>query len=211
MKKLKNWDNHTWLSSKKYISQFNIFLNKKFKFKKKHLVLDIGCGRANIISELHKKYKFYFMPIGIDIIKNNNIKKNVIFKNINGIEFLKKTKKNYDLILLKQTIHFFNSKNINLLLNLSKKRLLPGGMLLIFTLKTKNNQIPCFKKMKNKLENSASASGDSETSVSPDASIGPLRLMLAAFASIVTYSTWLLLVGGARQCCAREAVDSAPG
>ena len=154
MKKLKNWDNHTWLSSKKYISQFNIFLNKKFKFKKKHLILDIGCGRANIISELHKKYKFYFMPIGIDIIRNNNIKKNVIFKNINGIEFLKKTKKNYDLILFKQTIHFFNSKNINLLLNLSKKRLLPGGMLLIFTLKTKNNQIPCFKKMKNKLENS---------------------------------------------------------
>ena len=94
------------------------------------------------------------MPIGIDIIRNNNIKKNVIFKNINGIEFLKKTKKNYDLILFKQTIHFFNSKNINLLLNLSKKRLLPGGMLLIFTLKTKNNQIPCFKKMKNKLENS---------------------------------------------------------
>ena len=29
MKKLKNWDNKTWLSSKSYISQFNSFLERK--------------------------------------------------------------------------------------------------------------------------------------------------------------------------------------
>ena len=29
MKKLKNWDNKTWLSSKSYISQFNKFLKTK--------------------------------------------------------------------------------------------------------------------------------------------------------------------------------------
>ena len=154
MRKLKNWDNHTWLSSKRYISQFNVFLNKKFKFKKDHLILDIGCGRAKIISELHKKYKFNLKPTGIDIIKNKKIKKNIIFKKINGIEFLKKNKKKYDIILLKQTIHFFTLKNINLLLDLSKKRLVPGGMILIFSLKTKKNKIPCFKKMKKKLEKS---------------------------------------------------------
>ena len=34
MKKLKNWDNKTWLSSKNYILKFNKFLNKKVKFDK---------------------------------------------------------------------------------------------------------------------------------------------------------------------------------
>ena len=58
MRKLKNWDNKTWLSSKNYISQFNKFLRKKIEFEKNCLILDIGCGRANIISSLHKKYKF---------------------------------------------------------------------------------------------------------------------------------------------------------
>ena len=59
MIKLKNWDNQTWLSSTNYISQFTKFLNKKIKFNKDTTILDIGCGRANIISFLHKKYKFY--------------------------------------------------------------------------------------------------------------------------------------------------------
>ena len=52
MKKLRNWDNKTWLSSKKYISTFNIFLNSKIRFNKNTSILDMGCGRANIISSL---------------------------------------------------------------------------------------------------------------------------------------------------------------
>ena len=55
MKKLRNWDNKTWLSSKKYISAFNFFLKEKVKLNKNTKVLDIGCGRANIISFLQKK------------------------------------------------------------------------------------------------------------------------------------------------------------
>ena len=54
MKKLKNWDNKTWLSSKSYISQFNKFLKTKINFNKDLQILDIGCGRANIISALQK-------------------------------------------------------------------------------------------------------------------------------------------------------------
>ena len=79
MRKLKNWDNKTWLSSKKYISEFNKFLNSKIKFSKNTKILDIGCGRANIISDLQKRYKFREKPIGLDIIKNKGIKKNIIF------------------------------------------------------------------------------------------------------------------------------------
>ena len=70
MTKLKNWDKQTWLSSKNYISQFNKFLSKKVKFNKDTEILDIGCGRANIISALHNKYRFYKKPIGLDVIKN---------------------------------------------------------------------------------------------------------------------------------------------
>ena len=89
MKKLKNWDNQTWLSSKNYIFQFNKFLNKRVKFNKNTKILDIGCGRANIISDLQKRYKFREKPIGLDIIKNKGIKKNIIFKKIDGYNYLK--------------------------------------------------------------------------------------------------------------------------
>ena len=154
MKKLKNWDNKTWLSSNKYIYSFNRFLNKKIKFGKNIKILDIGCGRANIISNLHNKYRFNYKPIGLDIVKNEGIKKNIDFKKIDGCIFLKKDNREFDLILLKQTIHFFSPSKLKKLLNISKKRLKKGGKILIFSLKAKNNEIPCFKKMKNKLDNS---------------------------------------------------------
>jgi ubiquinone/menaquinone biosynthesis C-methylase UbiE len=154
MKRLRNWDNKTWLSSEKYISTFNIFLKSKIKFNRKKVILDMGCGRANIISSLQKKYKFKEKPIGIDVIKNKNIKKNIIFNKIDGISFLKKTKKKFDLIMIKQTIHFFNEKQIKSLLVSAKSKLNKRGNLLIFSLKTNDNQIPCFKKMKLKLKKS---------------------------------------------------------
>ena len=153
MKKLKNWDNKTWLSSKSYISQFNKFLKRKSNLNKNSKILDIGCGRANIISALQKKYKFRNKPIGIDIVANKDVKKNIVFKKIDALKYLKKQEK-YDLILIKQTIHFFSKTNLNRLLNLAKKRLNTKGKILIFSLKTKNNKIPCFKKMRKNLEKS---------------------------------------------------------
>jgi ubiquinone/menaquinone biosynthesis C-methylase UbiE len=151
MKKLKNWDNKTWLSSKKYINSFNNFLKSKIKFKKNTQILDIGCGRANIISALQKKYKFNAKIIGIDIVKNKDIKKNIIFKKIDGIKFLKQTNNLFDLILIKQTVHFFSKKQIKSLLNLAKTRLNKNGQILIFSLRTNKSEIPCFKVMKSKL------------------------------------------------------------
>ena len=153
MKKLKNWDNKTWLSSKSYISQFNKFLKRKSNLNKNSKILDIGCGRANIISALQQKYKFRNKPIGIDIVGNKGVKKNIIFKRVDALKYLNKQEK-YDLILIKQTIHFFSKTNLNHLLNLAKQRLNTKGKILIFSLKTKNNKIPCFKKMRKNLEKS---------------------------------------------------------
>ena len=153
MKKLRNWDNKTWLSSKSYISQFNKFLKSKINFNKNSKILDIGCGRANIISALQKKYKFKDKPIGIDVVASKDVKKNISFKRIDALKYLRKQKK-YDLILIKQTIHFFSETNLNNLLNLAKKSLNPKGKILIFSLKTQNNKIPCFKKMEKNLKES---------------------------------------------------------
>ena len=154
MKELKNWDNKTWLSSKKYILSFSNFLKNNFKFNKSSKILDIGCGRAKIISTLQMKYNFDQKPIGIDIIKNNNVKKNITFKKIDAIKYLKSTKKTFDLILIKQTIHFFSKKKIKILINLAKLKLHQNGKILILSLAPKNNEIPCFKLMKLNLEKS---------------------------------------------------------
>ena len=153
MKKLRNWDNKTWLSSKSYISQFNKFLKTKINLNNNSKILDIGCGRANIISDLQKKYKFKDKPVGIDIVENKDVKKNIVFKKIDALKYLKKQEK-YDLILIKQTIHFFSKTNLNRLLYLAKNSLNSKGKILIFSLKTKKNKIPCFKKMRKNLEKS---------------------------------------------------------
>jgi ubiquinone/menaquinone biosynthesis C-methylase UbiE len=154
MKRLRNWDNKTWLSSKKYISTFNNFLKSKIRLNKNTKILDIGCGRAYIISSLQKKYNFKEKPIGIDVIKNENIKKNIIFSKSDALTFLRKTNKKFDLILIKQTIHFFNKNQIKFLISRAKTKLHKKGKLLIFSLKTKNNQIACFEKMKINLNKS---------------------------------------------------------
>ena len=127
MRKLRNWDNKTWLSSKKYISAFNNFLKSKIKLNKDTTILDTGSGRANIISSLQKKYKFKNKPIGIDIVRNKNIKKNIIFNKVDALSFLKKTNKKFDLILIKQTIHFFSKEQIKSLLIQVKSKLNIGG------------------------------------------------------------------------------------
>ena len=154
MKRLRNWDNKTWLSSKKYITSFNTFLKSKINFNQDMQILDIGCGRANIISALQKKYNFNKKPIGIDVVKNGNIKKNIIFNKINALKYLKKTNKRFDLILIKQTIHFFSNNEIKTLLSQAKSQLNNKGQIIILTLKTKNNKIPCFKKMRIQLNKS---------------------------------------------------------
>ncbi len=151
---LKNWEKNTWLSSKEYINQFSNFLISNFKINKNTRILDIGCGRANIISHLHEKIKFISKPIGIDIYKNNNLKKNIIFKQINGMTFLKRSNDKFDMILIKQTIHFFELKYLHILLNLAKKKLLQDGKILIFLLNSNENGIPVFNKMEKKLKSS---------------------------------------------------------
>ncbi len=154
MKYLRNWENNTWLSSKKYINKFSKFLTLNFEINENSKILDIGCGKANIISNLSKKYRFIKKPVGIDIYKNTKLKRNIVFRKINGISFLKKTKDKFDLIIIKQTIHFFKSRQLYILLNLAKRSLSKGGKILIFLLDNNNSEIPTFRKMKKNLENS---------------------------------------------------------
>ena len=48
----------------------------------------------------------------------------------------------------------FSTMKLNHLLNLAKRKLNPKDKILIFSLKTENNKIPCFKKMRKNLEKS---------------------------------------------------------
>ncbi len=149
---LKNWDNKTWLSSSSYIKSFNNFLLKQVKLNKNSQILDIGCGRGKILGSLSSKLSLKRKSIGIDIENHNDRDKRIIFKKIDALKFLKKNKKTFDLILVKQTIHLFKIKDIKTILKLSKTLLNPNGKIIIFTLDPINNEIPTFSIMKKKLK-----------------------------------------------------------
>jgi ubiquinone/menaquinone biosynthesis C-methylase UbiE len=154
MLRIKNWDNKTWISSREYIKTFNNFLLKQKKLNKKSKILDIGCGRGKIIGALSSQIKLINKPIGIDIESHKDTDKRIIFKKINAIEYLRNCKKSFDLILIKQSIHFFSNKEIKKILDCSYLSLNNKGVILILSLDTKNNEIPTFSLMARKLQTS---------------------------------------------------------
>ena len=154
MLRIKNWDNKTWISSAKYIQSFINFLLKQKKLTKHSKILDIGCGRGKITGSLSSKLKLINKPIGLDIENHKDFDKRITFKKTNAIKYLKNSKKKFDLILIKQTIHFFNFKDIKKVLTYSYSSLKVAGIIVILTLDTKNNEIPSFFLMKQKLKQS---------------------------------------------------------
>ena len=148
---IKNWDKDNWLSSKSYISDFNLFLTKVIKLNTSSQILDIGCGRAKIIGSLSSKLKLRDRPIGIDLVSHKDKDKRVDFKKIDATSFFFTNKKKFDLILLKQTIHLLKMSEIKTLLIKMKKSLKPNGKILIFTLEPHKNEIPNFTLMKIRL------------------------------------------------------------
>ena len=149
---LKNWDNKTWLSSKKYIKSFNDFLLKQIRLNRDSQILDIGCGRGKILGFLYSKLRLKNKPIGIDIETHKDRDKRINFKKIDAIKYLKNNNKKFDLILIKQTIHLLNFMEIKKLISLCKTKLKKGGKILIFSLETSKNEIPTFYLMKKRLK-----------------------------------------------------------
>ena len=154
MAPLKNWDNKTWLSSQRYILSFNRFILKQIKLDRNSRVLDIGCGRGKIISNLSNKLKLHNKPIGIDIENHKDKSKKIIFKKTDALSFVSKTKINFDLILIKQTIHLVKKNQINKLLLICKNKLNTNGKIIILSLDPHKNEIPSFDLMKKKLKQS---------------------------------------------------------
>ena len=151
---LKNWDNKTWLSSKKYIKSFNNFLLRLIKLDRDSQILDIGCGRGKILGTLSSKLRLKNKPKGIDVEIHRDRDKRINFTKIDAIRYLKNNKKKFDLILIKQTIHLLNLREIKQLIYLCKAKLKKEGKILIFTLETSKNEIPTFKLLKKKLKKS---------------------------------------------------------
>ena len=151
---IKNWDNKNWLSSKEYIKSFNKFLIRQIKLNSNSKILDIGCGRGKILGNLSSNLKLKNKPLGIDIIDHKDKDKRIKFKKISGLSFFLKKKYKFDLILIKQTIHLYNLKQIKKLLDLSKKNLNQNGKIFLFALDTNRNELPTFDLMNKKLTKS---------------------------------------------------------
>ena len=151
MSPLKNWDNKTWLSSQKYIKSFNRFILKQVKLNRNSRILDIGCGRGKILENLSNKLRLLNKPIGLDIENHKDKSKKIIFKKIDALSYVSKTKITFDLILIKQTIHLLKKKQAIKLLSICKNKLSPNGKIVILSLDPKKNEIPTFQLMNKKL------------------------------------------------------------
>ena len=152
MAALKNWDNKTWLSSKRYIHSFINFLTKQTKLNKNSIILDIGCGRGKIIGSLSDKLELINKPIGIDIENHKDKSKKMIFKKIDALSFVSNTKINFDLILIKQTIHLLKKNQIINLISICQNKLNKNGKIIVSSIDYINNEIPTFTLMKKKLD-----------------------------------------------------------
>ena len=151
MIQIKNWDNKTWLSSASYINAFNSFLLKKKKLNKNSKILDIGCGRGRIIGSLSRKLKLSNKPIGIDPIVHKDVDKSIDFRDQDIFKFFKVNNYKFDLIMIKQTLHFFNKNKRKELIKTCRNNLKKNGVLVILSLNISKNEIPCFSLMKKKL------------------------------------------------------------
>ena len=151
MSPLKNWDNKTWLSSQKYIKSFNRFILKQVKLNRNSRILDIGCGRGKILANLSNRLRLFNKPIGLDIENHKDKSKKIIFKKIDALSYVSKTKITFDLILIKQTIHLLKKKQAIKLLSICKNKLSPNGKIVILSLDPKKNEIPTFQLMNKKL------------------------------------------------------------
>ena len=151
---IKNWDNKTWLSSNDYIRSFHKFLFKNIKLNPNSEILDIGCGRGKILGTIKSSLKLKSKPTGIDIINHKDKDKRINFKKSDATSFFLTSKKKFDLILIKQTIHLLTFKKIKRLLFLCKKNLKHNGKIFILTLDSKKNELPTFRKMKIRLNKS---------------------------------------------------------
>jgi cyclopropane fatty-acyl-phospholipid synthase-like methyltransferase len=154
MKSIKNWDNKTWLSSSAYINSFNKFLIQNTKLNYESKILDIGCGRGKILENLSNKLNLINKPTGLDIENHKDRSKKMIFKKIDALSYVKKTKFTFDVILIKQTIHLLKKKQAIKLLSICKSILNPNGKIIILSLDPSKNEIPTFQLMKKKLKNS---------------------------------------------------------
>jgi len=154
MKQLKNWDSNTWLSTSQYINKFINFLSKVAPLSKNTAILDIGCGRGTIIAKLADRFAFIQRPIGIDIVKHQSRSKKIKLIKANALKYLRSSKQKFDLILIKQSIHFFNLKEVRQLILYAKKILNKNGRIVIFSLNTKVNEWPKFKSFTGKLKKS---------------------------------------------------------
>ena len=76
----------------------------------------------------------------------------MIFKKIDALTFVSKTKITFDLILIKQTIHLLKRKQVINFLSKCKNKLNPNGKIIILSLDPKKNEIPTFSLMKKKLQ-----------------------------------------------------------
>ena len=151
---LKNWDTKTWISSNNYIDSFNKFLTKTIKLNSKSKILDIGCGRGKILGTLSSQLKLKNKPLGIDLVNHKDRDKRISFQKNDALSFFLKNKDTFDLILIKQTIHFLKMNEIKKLLFLCNKSLNKNGVIFILNLDSYKNELPTFSLMDKKLKNS---------------------------------------------------------
>ncbi|MFH1030416.1 MAG: class I SAM-dependent methyltransferase [bacterium] len=116
-----------------------IELKKEFSKRKNPRILEIGCGEGDFTEYLMRYnpgFKIDILDISPEMIEAAKIKLALWRENINficedGLEFLKNSTENYDLIVSSWTIHNFSWKEKLELFKVIRSRLNDGGKLFL--------------------------------------------------------------------------------
>lgn len=131
---MKNWNNFFEKNDGNHFPHQSliIFFNRNFsKLKKKINILDLGCGTGSTLMLIKKKN---FSLDCVDIskealkkLKQKNVNKNVKTFNISFNQFLKISKKKYDLIIDGASLQHQNENDLKLSFSLINKNLKKNG------------------------------------------------------------------------------------